>query len=76
MAVSNPLIGTYLKQFSHVSDQVADFVNVYGFRKTAILLEKNKKTVELSQTFYEYGYVTLGITWIPGRFRDVITGKI
>ena len=68
MAVSNPLLGIYLKQFSHVSDQVADFVNVYGFRKTANLLENSTHSVNLSQTFYDYGSVTLGLTWLPGRF--------
>ena len=70
MAVSNPLIGTYLKQISHVCDQVADFVNFYGFTETASslgLLPNAKTKVKLIKTFNEYGYVTLGITWLPGK---------
>ena len=76
MAASNSLIGTYLKQVSQICDQVADFVNFYGFIETANALKKNdttvssmtfNETVELSKTFNEYGYVTLGITWLPGR---------
>ena len=72
MAVSNPLIGTYLKQISHVCDQVADFVNFYGFTETASSLSllpnaTNETKVELTKTFNEYGYVTLGITWLPGK---------
>ena len=78
MAVSNSLLGIYFKQVSHVCDQVADFVNSYGFIETADLLEKSDKnttvklscdvTKELTETFNEYGYVTLGITWIPGKY--------
>ena len=84
MAVSNPLIGTYLKQISHVCDQVADFVNFYGFTETASALSSlNVKTVELScnktqdltETFNEYGYVTLGITWIPGKYYVLLSLK-
>ena len=72
MAVSNPLIGTYLKQISHVCDQVADFVNFYGFTETASSLSllpnaTIETKVELTKTFNEYGYVTLGITWLPGK---------
>ena len=72
------LLGIYLKQISHVFDQVADFVNFYGFKNTANLLEKSKnvttvelscnKTQDLTNTFNDYGYVTLGITWIPGKY--------
>ena len=69
MAASNSLIGTYLKQISQICDQVADFINFYGFIETANALEKNDTTVELSKTFNEYGYVTLGITWLPGTHR-------
>ena len=82
MAVSNSLLGIYLKQISHVCDQVADFVNFYGFKETADSLEKSDKntsvqlscnvTQELTETFNEYGYVTLGITWIPGKYYSLI----
>ena len=77
-SATNSLLGIYLKQISHVFDQVADFVNFYGFKNTANLLEKSKnvttvelscnKTQNLTETFNEYGYVTLGITWLPGEY--------
>ena len=73
-AVSNSLIGIYLKQFFYVADQVADFVNFYGFHTTADSFEKITNvslSCNTSQTmtelFNQYGYVTLGITWIPGK---------
>ena len=74
-AVSNSLIGIYLKQFCYVADQVADFVNFYGFYETADSFDKIR-TVTLScntsqtmtRLFNEYGYGTLGITWIPGAY--------
>ena len=74
-AVSNSLIGIYLKQFFYVADQVADFVNFYGFWKTADSFEEITwvpLSCNTSQTrterFNEYGYGTLGITWIPGAY--------
>ena len=73
-AVSNSLIGIYLKQFFYVADQVWDFVNFYGFWKTADSFTKITNvplSCNLTQTnterFNEYGYVTLGITWLPGK---------
>ena len=74
-AVSNSLIGIYLKQFFHVADQVADFVNFSGFFRTAESFEKITKvplSCNITQTnterFFEYGFVTLGIAWIPGAY--------
>ena len=81
-SVTKSLLGVYLKQISHVCDQVADFVNSYGFKETADSLEKSNKsttvelscdvTQELTETFNEYGYVTLGITWLPGEYYLLI----
>ena len=81
-SATNSLLGIYLKQISYVFDQVADFVNFYGFKNTANLLEKSEnvttvelscnKTQDLTETFNEYGYVTLGITWLPGEYYLLI----
>ena len=74
-AASNSHIGIYLKQFFYVADQVADFVNFYGFFRTAESFEKITKvplSCNITQTnterFFEYGFVTLGIAWIPGAY--------
>ena len=76
-AVSNSLIGIYLKQFFYVADQVADFVNFYGFTETASSLgllpnATSETKVKLTKTFNEYGYVTLGITWLPGKKINIV----
>ena len=81
-AVSNSLIGIYLKQFFYVADQVADFVNFYGFWKTADSFEEITwvpLSCNTSQTrterFNEYGYGTLGITWIPEIRQSKINSR-
>ena len=78
-AVSNSLIGIYLKQFFYVADQVADFVNFYGFYETIDSIEKNTivpNSCNINQTiterFNQYGFVTLGITWIPGGYYALL----
>jgi hypothetical protein len=78
-AVSNSLIGIYLKQFFYVADQVADFVNFYGFFRTAESIEKitivpNSCNINqtITQRFNEYGFGTLGITWIPGAYYALL----
>ena len=89
-ATISPVLGIYLKQFLHVSDQIADCVNVYGFWKTAKLIENSTQpvedsqistlpveltnstySVELTDTFNEYGNVALGIIWLPGTFSSI-----
>ena len=74
-AASNSHIGIYLKQFFYVADQVADFVNFYGFYDTADSFEKITEvplscnlTQTITKVFTEYGLVTLGIPWIPGAY--------
>ena len=80
-ATISPVLGIYLKQILHVADQIADCVNVYGFWKTAKLIENSTQPVEDSQistlpveltdTFNEYGNVALGIIWLPGTCSSI-----
>ena len=78
MAAEIPqLLGIYVKQILHVSDQIADCVNVYGFWKTAKLIENSTQPVKDSQistlpdTFNEYGNVALLNIWLPGTFSSI-----
>ena len=83
MAASNSNLFIYFKQFFQVVDQVGDIVNYHGFKKKAELLKDSGNTTnscdethELSKTFDIYGDVTLGLTWLPGKWYLLCTVSV